>query len=808
VLATVLSVSTVPARAAEWLTEFKVVHKNPNDVDRLRSKVGEYLEDLFTDDELLEKKRLADQAWSRLVERYLSDIAKRYKAAGLLPPINMPVIEQDGTKKYVVYLFDFEGATALKTFSVDDDSLGVASLYSCEGNPFTLLAINKSEFSYAEKTATGVSLEKLLYSTLAHELFHTVQFTYDIKFGSTQMCSYYSDVVVEGMAEGVDAYMVNQRWPGFLRQSADENPVGLYRYRESFLQEPLDDELDERGSYRTSSFWRDLVERFGGFAFLGHLLKQPIVKDPSSDDVQDWLQRGLKSWPQFGWGMYTMFPAFLTEFTGSADVQYGNWKSVSRYEYWNEDRLTKEVFVRCLKAELTPEEPVKSLYYPMINKVAGDCAIIRWAGFLGQIELEFEARSQSLSLLDQVHLGVARARTTNLSGWDTYYNCYKWLSEPGRYNNPLASCEYEKTFVGTGPVPGMYAKRWIGNHHMINSVQGEILFVLANVAPDSKKTSAINEGNKNDVEFWVGIKYTKSESGQRPMKPAKTLQLRVPDLGKMDEVTYGINKGKPMKTGSNLPVFDLEVPQGEDDGEDVPPAAKYSVLPLDKQPIVPGYKGPLYGMVAAEYNDKYQNRPVTSMLCKNANKGLIGQVLRADAEIMVVHVKSNLCLMPNRPNQRPKVVDRLDATITLPFGWRYFAKTAPIDIVTPGTRHYIKRYQQRLAGMGLPGGRPGQGPGGPPGGQSGPSSPGGRPGQGPEGPPAGQSGPSSPGVGSPGGGAGASRPACQCSCEEYEKMQALGKAGGPEAEQQLMGYAPCTMQCLSAYMRCASEKPG
>ncbi len=88
---------------------------------------------------------------------------------------------------------------------------------------------------------------------------------------------------------------------------------------------------------------------------------------------------------------------------------------------------------------------------------------------------------------------------------------------------------------------------------------------------------------------------------------------------------------------------------------------------------------------------------------------------------MVVHVQSDLCAMSTKPNQPPQVVDHLDATIRLPFGWRYFARTAPIDIVTPGTRIYMERYQQRLAGMGLPGRRPGQGPEGSPAGQSGPT---------------------------------------------------------------------------------------
>ncbi len=109
----------------------------------------------------------------------------------------------------------------------------------------------------------------------------------------------------------------------------------------------------------------------------------------------------------------------------------------------------------CLASELTPEEPVKSLYYPTPNKVAGDCYIIRWKGFSAPIELEFEARSKSMALLDQVHRAL----------------------------------------------PG----------------------------PGSNKTFVINEGNnKKDVEFWVGIKNTKPESGQQPMKPAKTQQLRVP----------------------------------------------------------------------------------------------------------------------------------------------------------------------------------------------------------------------------------------------------------------------------------------
>ncbi len=792
-LATVLSVSTTPASAAEWLTEFKVVHESPFVLDLWQQEMEEPVKELISDirkrltgDDVQEKKRLIDQAWGRVMEGYLSNIAKRYKAAGLLPPVNMPVIEQDGKKKYVVYLYDFREAVTsvvpIGSPATLHEAAGFASFYVCKGNPFTFLAIDKAKLPYAQKL-----LKQKLYVVLAHELFHTVQYTYDIKYGSIQMCStggdnYSNEMVVEGMADAAAVYVTNQRWPEFLRQTESPKLVGLYRYLDPFLQKAPNPNADldyPRSPYRTNSFWRNLAERFGELAFLDHLLKQPVAKNPSSDEVLVWLERGLKSWPRFGWGMYTMFPAFLTEFTASAGV---------RYRSWDEDRLLSEVFNECATKELTPAEPVKSLYYPTINKVAGNCFIVRWKGFPGQIELHVDAHGQSLSLLDHVHLGVARARTTNLSGQDTDFNCYKSLSKLGRYNNPLASCEFEKTFIQTGPAPGMYVKRWQADPKKFNGVQGEILFVLTNVALVPKKTFTINGPNKKDVEFWVGIKYTKSESSQRPMKPAETQQLRVPGMGKADETAYGINKAKPVKMGSNLPVFNLEVPQGENDGEDVPPAAKYGVLPLDKQPIVSGYKGPLYGMVAAEYSDKYQNRPVTSMLCKNANKGRIGQVLRADAEIMVVHVKSDLCLMPNRPNQQPKVVDRLDATITLPFGWRYFAKTAPIDIVTPGTRYYMKRYQQRLAGMGLPGMGSGQGPEGSPPGLSGPSSGTGSFGN----------------FGSSGGGAGVSKSTCQCSCDEYEKMQALGEAGVPEA---VMVYAPCIMQCMNAYERCASEKP-
>ncbi|MFV2082691.1 MAG: hypothetical protein ACC669_12615, partial [bacterium] len=435
-------------------------------------------------------------------------------------PVNMPVIEQDGKKKYVVYLYDFEDAVTLTIYVTPHDAGGFASAYRCKGDPFTFIAIDKAVYSYRGKKVAGVAAEKRLYATLAHELFHAVQFTYDIKFGSIGFCSGpidrvlgkgHSKVVTEGMAEGAAVYVTNQRWPEFLRKSESPKRVGLYLYRESFLEAQPDGKDGQRSHYRTSSFWRNLAERFGGLAFLGHLLKQPIVKNPSSNEVQDWLQRGLKSWPQFGWGMYTVFPAFLTELMASAGVRYG---------YWNEVNLVKEVFDGCegdlsgiIPIVLTPEEPVQKFFEQMINKVAGRCFVVRWRGFSAPIELEVEARSQSRSLLDQVHLGIARARIMDGRGENTDFNCYKWLSKPGRYNDPLASCEYEKTFVGTGPTPGTYVKRWIDDPEKLNGVQGEVLFVLTNVAPGSNKTFAINKGEM-ELEVWGGIKYTKSEISQ------------------------------------------------------------------------------------------------------------------------------------------------------------------------------------------------------------------------------------------------------------------------------------------------------
>lgn len=285
-------------------TEFKVVHHEPivapypqagAPIDAVLAGIRETLRKaVLGQEKIMERQKYVADA-ERLVESYLHDIAMRYQEAGFEPP-ELQRVNHDGKEKYVVYLYNFSDSIWSSEF-FEPEPLGIAY------NSFHLgqnwIAINREKHIYIKMT---IAERVFLYSTLAHEVFHAIQGTYDRKFGSIRPVETRvtkpragENVIIEGVAQGAAMYLVSKRFPSHLEtiESTQFN-LGGFLYYTMFLN------AQRKGSpnaYHTGSFWFHLAERFGSLSVIEYLLRRRLPILPTMANRIRWLEEGLKNHP-------------------------------------------------------------------------------------------------------------------------------------------------------------------------------------------------------------------------------------------------------------------------------------------------------------------------------------------------------------------------------------------------------------------------------------------------------------------------------------------------------------------------------
>lgn len=784
----------VATPAVEWpTTEFKVVHRAPPqyinapNAEQLEQWLAEVLGEAVSD---------RDRALGDLIERYLRDAAWELKEANLLAPALTTFRDvSDGLRlKYVVYIGSFgeEAWIQDETFAYASEDLG-------------LLAINRDKL----KAPTDGKESPVIYRRAAHELFHAIQFTYRRQFASlpdNSLADLKWTTILEGMAEGAATHLTVRAFRGYLDRERDRRWLGGYAYQEGFLtDEGPAALLSPTDPYNAGSFWFHLAERFGGLSILDQLMRVGLPGPrPTSEQLLEWLDNGLRFFPKER--LFSVYPHFITEL-----ASYGG----RRYKGVSENDWQQWVVGYCDWEEMTvtSSTEVVSVTLDYLKKMGTACARVHWKGLPEDGTLKVEVRHPEKAVVDQIHLGTVSSTYEGKSCWEHVAG------------NRRTSCELERLTAPEQSPEGWWGKTWRLPDAGYGS-DGSALFVLTNNAFEPWKTQAAR-----DVKVVFSFARTPDHTGQK-RAPAQGLHLKIgapttpgkggavpalapPKLGQPAAApgpkaspgetgapdaerpsywqyrTYGINPDPPVQEtlGQNLlPITPIVIPKGT--GPRAIDGPRYIVTPHPGKPLPLGYTGPLHGFVLYE-EPPDPERPgslggavigkIGSPMCPDADKRPIGQVLVNTTDLLKVRVQTDLCTI-KLGARALTVVERLDVTVVLPFGWRY-QEPAPKAEITPGVDYYVLRYFARVEGR-LEGDWPFGNPK-------------------PDITPGTAGGPTD-GAATGGSATGAPLSApCDCSCAGYQKVQDLSKRrGDPKAEAEMKALMPCLKPCIMQWTGC------
>ena len=826
-------ITSFAASSPAWASwpGFKVLHRRPSRsdmTDQVRGLFGlqkvEYypalVEDLSSDD-VEDAQNSPHRALAVKIEQRLNDIARAYEKEGFAPPsqkLTAMVMDVDGSKKYAVYLWDFDGNP--EPPGGLDVSARLRNAGGCSDIP-QWLEVDPDDWSQSEIEGQG------LYNTLAHELFHAIQGTYDKTYGSLRVCGHAIGkgdlgVMVEGGADGAANYLTSRRFPDRFKNSTDRKTLGGFPYRYAFFSPP------NGAEYYTNSFWRFLAEKYGGLEYMEHLLKREIKENPTDQDRIKWLDEGLRSYEPIKNSkdsLYTLFPSAVTEIYSYVPGRYESYEEA----VWISDLTSKKD--NCQRGSSSDGRPVEIVLHRMAP-ISARCVEIEWGHFEEPVELHIEAIAGSESVADQLHLGMAKLTSDGRTEY-----CWDW-SRRGGGKAGKDSCLEEKLYVQSGPTPTKFAKTWVLDQETFQKA-GSARLIIANIAPPPTHDHPDAPGPQGTVlaggvVLRYGVARTETERGLGklfPPKPSSPLGLlggsfrrnpfdiqprkefptvaslspTVPPQNELPsgddprQLLYGIQKRMAMNMPDMPNMFSFVVE------EDVPNGKRYTVSPGQRYDL--GDEGPFQGVVGVDVQEGQENL-ISSMLCQgdDAKPGIIGQVVRSNELELRISVSTNLCKLTYQEQSIPgvagptvvripapppyPVVDHLDAVIILPFGWRYFAKTAPQDIVTAGVAIYMARYGGRMEGVPAIKAIMDQALGGTSAGSS----------------PSGASG----GIGGSLGGGGCADPwvwtgTCSCCCAELARIKELRKRRKeltPQEQKERDEIRLCALSCTQQYIQC------
>ena len=737
-------------------------------------------------------------------EESLQDAAEALMAAGFEPP-GLPLYSDGSGTYYKVYVYDFPKKKGAG--DADADDFGVYhSGTECGDRGIS----TKSWFAVDAGNFVPLtpSAEAFLYIVLAHELVHTIQESYGATSQALFGCSGHTEDeenVSEGSADAVAYKLASRHWPEYYQVFSGESThgekgeltvrrfngetglvdpelLGHRSYETPFLDKSAFRGVDlDDGTYQTSSFWYNVIDRFG-IRFIDHLYRQPLRYGDYPSLVR-WLDDALESYLPGTSGLYIIFPHFITEFSSHVGSRipgehFGIFAKEALLVHTTDPgrelkpyRDARKWWIRnilgeCEYRELNAFGATEATISIELDRLSAGCIEISWEGFDENFELDFELESSDLGLADQLHFGLVYEENREEEKF-----CYDWVRTD--YDESLKTCLHEKPFIKSGPQQLNYIKEW-AEVGMRFTGTGRRIIAISNVAKRAGKTRPVKKDD--GVKLRVGIIRARGEDG-REYDPPNAGPGGTGSVSAGPETLYGITRhptSASTRLSFSIPVKDSDLAYGAQWAGEAPPL---------------GFTGPYRGTVSKSSSGK---RAIGSSFCRRHADGVVGQVTRFDRDHLRVDIEADLCEMtiPPPANGHFPKVDELKVSLQMPFGWRYSAGNAPVDIVTPGMQVYIDRHSKRLP-MVLSG--EWQNPGSTVTGQPTSQSPGGS-GTG-QGPAAGSSGTSS------------TVSDCNCSCEEYRELTAAGEAAGrgegDEITNKLVGrMMSCVTQCQTEYMIC------
>ncbi|NNE65462.1 MAG: hypothetical protein HKN33_02765 [Pyrinomonadaceae bacterium] len=721
---------------------------------------------IYSFNEWIRKKRLNPaertrlENWETWITGTLKEIAGFYESRGLRPPHLRLLSDSEAGERYLVNVYPFEPADA-----PGGEGLGLFTTPNC-GSVSNLNEIDPSQTTLnanlndipqdlpSSRNREVLQLRKALYESLAHEMFHAIQFTYDKQVGSILWCSKEAGngraAVVEGTAVAAGVLAADAKFQGYIKNLfRGDLSLGMYPFGGDFeflkmkSKETETVQLKKDLEYKTSSFWRYLAERFGGLRSFDVLFSRKLVAQgaPTLKDRYEWLNGNVTKIT--GTEMYILFPEFQAELgsyvedSGGPESRYIRAGSRDLWLKWlyNPDpsaTLDKGSIAGsgCSEVEINENNFFfGEVVYDLNNQIfknGATCIRFAWSDYVPPALIEVQAVTKSETLSRQVHLGVSRLQ----SGNDTD-NCYDKIKKAGKKARSYLECAFGKTFYKKDDDSTHY-RTWVLGTEEAEKKQssfferelagsGSADLVFTNIAKDPNQTWIIPRfSNADAVKIQFSISSAEFFDGRNYEGPVQT-QLREsesmfgtpPGMALLDTVgpMTGDNAGffQSVSFGNlnQVPKIDRYSIYGiKKPAKALPnglgasfrtvsvddPTKSYTIAPLD-----PKYKFEALGkMNAIVSNEKGEN----SAICmQKYGLKLILNVTKSDKKQLVFEVNADLCTL--LPNGEVKKVDRIDAKFTYAFGRRAYPATAPQDVITPGLELYIDEYLKELSRRGV-----------------------------------------------------------------------------------------------------------
>lgn len=783
--------------------------------------------------------------------KFLNSAYKMLRQAGYDTPPLSPRIkyEETGETLYRVFQFDFSANPLVDKDGDNEYDASDLGVY-IEGIDCDTVSTTVSKSGFKNWIAINSNAPpKAPYQrmqTLSHELFHAFQDAYPM-FGSNCVDSVKSppNWITEGLADAAANILTEHRFTSAWMSQGEPDYLSLRSYRIAFqdsadwLTDPyfrsdvapqwsnynpkgakgnageLQDVIDTMG-YHSSGFWQFLARRSTGKfprsssqAEISELLATwiPLMQAPLPGflseskgwlrEVNDYVEQYLPLQNKYkGNALYGWFPEFVTE--------YATWWE-QRHSQASKQRWLDYAFGGCETVTLKPGKSSsgssRKITLTNFRKNSARCIDVKLTGFTNPISIKVKAEYDHARRADQIHLGLARVEAPSGSGKKVSSCWDHWDS------NRLECMRMAK------PANEPPSKTWKEDQystHTLNLPNGTIdatlTYVISNVAllmDETETMKTLDLTFSTSYVYGGGKKFAPPKS-IHPINPTKLSQI----MTNKKEIFYRLYTSAPFSiTNANL--FDIELNQIEDgeqprcggDDKDVF-CAYYTGGDFYIKPggnISFGQTGRIHAAVYKMANNG--NPSLMSTYCSQDADLKAVEILDSNEGGLVVRINTDLCEGPEPANNFCNlqllcpVRDHLITTLTLALGREHFAETAPIHVLTPGTKFDIDLYYrygvptESFVSPSAPSSSSGSGSGT----TSGPAPSG--------------SGTSATGTSTSSGG---TLNACTCSCEELadfdNRAEEAKKVGDNDATMALAGQMMgCMGQCEREYMICRMD---
>lgn len=409
-----LMMQSAHAQSRPWpIRHFQVVEMTDDEIandtggvfnDTIDAVVGAYSGDVAGD-----PARAGQRAE---IERYLGKVAGQLQAWGFPPPALGRVVKlENGERAYRVYVLATVGASKYFPSNGGDGANGGS------------LRLHLTDIHLSR------NLDFQDYATIAHELFHAVQF--NTRFYSVNPRPPPVGIghwITEGQAEAVGEDLAWAYAP------ADASRDAMRWGRRDYTR-PLAIARRDPGpkgdAYYTASFWRYLAERdylnltsgptvrpgiaapVGAvhYSYLASLLSNPPQpRDCRTNDDRcpleiQWLNAGLRGYDNFQQPLRKIFPEFAVTMAAYGDpggrVPADNSSGLGA-DYWRSG-----VLADCGNGNEIVNGPIREYVNTLrLKGVSARCVVVPDL-FNDQAEVLVEARASSSKLLDQIVFGLA-----------------------------------------------------------------------------------------------------------------------------------------------------------------------------------------------------------------------------------------------------------------------------------------------------------------------------------------------------------------------------------------------------------------